>query len=258
MRRLSEAGLDVLLSVWHTPPSISEDGSCNAPPENLKDYADFIDHIIDRHGDTFQTLELWNEPNNFRKWNFNAFDPDWRKFGTMVGMAGHWARHRGKATVLGGMIPVDIDWLRLMDEYGVLDVVDAVAIHGFPGMWWTDHPNWDWHSHWNGWKEKVGSIAHYLENLPVWITETGIATWDLALSRTGKEDLQVHRLNKAVGAPVPRVYWYSLIDLSAERDAIEGFHVDENEYHMGLVTSDGRKKPSFARFKQLIAGEVRV
>src|SRR6185436_524541 len=99
MHRLRQSGLEVLLSVWHTPPSISEGGTCNSPPRRLRDYADFIDRVIDRWGDCFDHLELWNEPNNRYKWDFPMHDPDWRKFATMVGDAGHWAKCRGNHTV---------------------------------------------------------------------------------------------------------------------------------------------------------------
>src|SRR4051812_27293298 len=59
MHRLRESGLEVLLSVWHTPPSISEGNCCNSPPRRLRDYADFIDRIIQDYGDAFEHLELW-------------------------------------------------------------------------------------------------------------------------------------------------------------------------------------------------------
>src|SRR5947209_12183026 len=29
---LRHAGLEILLSVWHTPPSLAENGACNGPP----------------------------------------------------------------------------------------------------------------------------------------------------------------------------------------------------------------------------------
>ena len=254
MNALSD--FDVLLSVWHTPPSIAQGGVCNGPPKRLRDYADFIDHRITEYDGLFTHLELWNEPNNRLKWDFARFDPEWRQFGEMIADAAHWARVRGTETVLGGMIPVDPHWLRLMKRHGVLDHIDVVAIHGFPGMWWDGGRNWDWHAHWNGWENKVESLRPVAPEMPIWITETGLATWDLAQSREAKFDLQVRMLRDAADAPAERVYWYCLFDLDPAREAIEGFHVDENEYHLGLLTHDGRKKPAWHAMRQLMCDEL--
>ena len=51
----------------------------------------------------------------------------------MVGGAAHWARQRGKKTVLGASGPMDAQWVGLMCERGVMQYIDAVGIHGFPG-----------------------------------------------------------------------------------------------------------------------------
>jgi hypothetical protein len=252
MKRLAESGLEVLLSVWHTPPSISEADACNAPPRRLRDYADFIDLLITDYGDAFSHLELWNEPNNRLKWDFPRFDPWWRKFGEMVGAAAYWARQRGKRTVLGGMIPVDHHWLNLMEQYGVLEQVDVVGIHAFPGMWFPAHPNWDWQRDWKGWDQKLAYIGEHSRGRPIWVTETGIATWDLALSREAKYELQEQAINDLAAAEGERFYFYSLIDLDPAREAIEGFHVDENEYHMGLVKHDGYRKTAYGRLQELL------
>lgn len=249
------ADFEVLLSVWHVPPSISVGGTCAAPPANLKDYADFLDLVIDRYGDRFADLELWNEPNNRYKWDFPRHDPEWRRFGSMVGMAAHWAKQRGRTTVLGGMIPIDHHWLDLMRDYGVLEWIDVVAVHGFPDMWWDDRPNWDWFRHWQGWEKKLGYIASHAGGRPIWITETGLATVDLDSGRPARHDLQERRLRLAAAAPAERVYWYSLIDLDPAREAIEGFHADENEYHLGLVTWEGERKPAFWTMQELLAGD---
>jgi CDP-paratose 2-epimerase len=257
MTVLAGAGFDVLLSVWHTPPSISRGGACSSPPRRLRDYADFIDLLITDYGDAFHDLELWNEPNNRYKWNFPEFDPDWRQFGEMIADAAHWAQHRGRRTVLGGMIPVDPHWLNLMDRRGVLQFIDVVAIHGFPGMWFPDHPNWDWRDHWRGWTDKLDTIRSAAGGRDLWVTETGIATWDLALGREAKYELQVQMLDDVVArCPAERVYWYSVIDLDPAREAIEGFHADENEYHMGLLTHDGRKKHAYHRMKDLLTPDI--
>lgn len=256
MHVLREAGLEVLLSVWHTPPSIAQGGVCNAPPRRLRDYADFIDLVIDRYGDSFSTLELWNEPNNKYKWDFERFDPDWSKFARMIIDAAHWAQQRGITTCLGGMIPVDRAWLELMTRYGVLDHIDIVAIHAFPRMWWEDAPCWDWHDHWHGWEAKIDTIRAAAGGRPIWVTETGLATCDHACGRAARYDLQAEMLGAACRAPAERLYWYSLIDLDPAREAIEGFHVDENEYHMGLVTFTGEKKPAFWRLKEMMTTGV--
>src|SRR5438067_865990 len=188
---------EVLLSIWHTPPSISEGNACNSPPRRLRDFADFIDLVITRYGEQFSHLELWNEPNNRLKWNFQAFDPWWRKFAEMIGDAAYWAKERGCSTVLGGMIPVDHHWLNLMHYYGVLKYIDIIAIHAFPGMWWPGQPNWDWHEHWSGWDAKLAYISSAAGDKPIWVTETGLATWDFAQQRECKYELQVAALQAA-------------------------------------------------------------
>jgi CDP-paratose 2-epimerase len=247
------ADFDVLLSVWHTPPSIAEGAVCAGPPKRLRDYADFVWQVIDAYGERFSHLELWNEPNNRYKWAFDRFDPDWRKFGTMIDMAARTARMQGKPTVLGGMIPVDPQWLELVKGHGALQDVDVVAIHGFPEMWWHGSINWEWQRDWSGWGDKIDSIEPSAEGRPIWITETGLATLDFESGESGRFDLQATLLERAAAAPVPRVYWYSLIDLDPAREAIEGFHVDENEYHMGLVSFDGERKPAWHRLRELLA-----
>ncbi len=252
MSRLTD--FEVLLSVWHTPPSIAESGDCASPPRRLRDYADFIDQVITAHGDHFSHLELWNEPNNRYKWNFLRDDPDWRKFGAMIEAAARWAATRGVPTVLGGMIPVDPAWLRLMAGHGALADIDVVAIHGFPGMWWPKEPCWDWASHWSGWPDKIAGIQPAAGDRPIWVTETGLATWDPPQRCPGRHAEQCHRLLEAMTAPAERVYWYSLLDLNPAYDAIEGFHVDENEYHLGLVTHDDRPKPAFHVLQDALLG----
>lgn len=255
MRQLSAAGFEILLSVWHTPPSLAEGGKSNQPPRRLRDYADFIDQLISRYSDQFADLELWNEPNNRYKWNFVDYDPDWRKFAHMIIDAAHWAKQCGKRTVLGGMSPVDPHWLRLLRVHNALRDIDIVALHAFPDMWWDDAPNWEWYSHWHGWQHKLKTIAAAAEGRPLWVTETGLATWDMTHQRSARHQLQLLRLEKALQAPAARLYWYSAVDLSPHRPAIEGFHVDENEYHMGLVTWQGRKKPAYYRLQAAFRDE---
>lgn len=263
MHRLREADLEILLSVWHTPPSISMDpekGSASIPPARTRDYADFIDKVIDRWGDCFTALELWNEPNNPLKWN-RAYDPDYDRYAELVRDAGYWARECGKKTVLGGLTLLDYDFVDRMEETGALDHVDVVGIHAFPGMWEPYASDWDHPSHWYGWEHRVSEISER-SGLPVWVTETGLAT---VRKDTGerRQELQVEKLRDALRAPAPRVYWYSLFDLDPRRLAIEEVNDaprEEPEYHMGLVRFDGsfrvegNEKPAFHALRRALLG----
>ena len=251
MRQL--AGFELLVSVWHTPPSIAEGACCNGPPKRLVEFAEFIWQVNHDFGEYYSQLELWNEPNNYYKWEFRRFDPQWAKFGEMIRLAAAQAQRDGKLAVLGGMVPVDHHWLNLMKGYGALRDIDVVAIHAFPEMWWPDQPNWDWYGHWEGWKAKLDYIRPWCDGRRLWVTETGLATWDLHEQEVARFDLQTTCLERAAKAPVERLYWYSLIDLDPDREAIEGFHVDENEYHMGLVTWDGERKQAFYRMQELLS-----
>lgn len=252
------AEFDVLLSVWHTPPSIAEEPRCAAPPRRLDDFADFVWELIDTYGDRFDSIELWNEPNNKYKWDFLRLDPGWTKFARMIAGAAETASGLGKRTVLGGIIPVDPSWLAAMDHAAALDAIDVIAIHGFPNMWWPDQPCWDRAETWRGWPAKVDSIRPVAGDRPIWITETGLATCDPSTGRPARLDLQRRMLAEAAEAPADRVYWYSLVDLDPARPAIEGFHVDENEYHLGLVTWDGRRKPAFDTLLERLSGRTSI
>ncbi|WP_443147802.1 hypothetical protein [Nitrospira sp.] len=65
-------------------------------------------------------------------------------------------------------------------------------------------------------------------------------------------------MKDAMHSPAERVYWYSLVDWDPAREAIEGFHVDEHEYHLGLVTYTGKKKPAWNYLRHCLQKEQLV
>ena len=180
------------------------------------------------------TLELWNEPNNLLDWDWRL-DPDWLKFCTMIGAAAYWARRRGKRVVLGAPCPTDVNWFHMMGERGVLGVVDAIGVHGFPGTWDSVEGGV-----WSGWHRLIGDVRESLrphnENLEIWITETGYSTW--------RHDpfQQVRAFLDAMEAPADRLYWYALRDTPAHVAVQEGTNFDVRHYHLGIHQADGRPK----------------
>jgi CDP-paratose 2-epimerase len=224
---------ELLPCVLYVPPSISRSKTTAGPPEDPKAYADFLDVLVDRHGRHFETIELWNEPNNLADWDWRL-DPQWQMFADMIVQAAHWMRRKGKRTVLGGMCPLDLNWLRLIAERGALAEIDVVGLHGFPGTWESANTSW------RSWPEQVDAVGrllaeHGLEPA-LWITETGYSTWRF----DGLN--QFDCLLATLDAPVERVYWYSYQDLHPSQPSQEGWHFDERHYHFGLVTAGGQPK----------------
>ncbi|GGL78224.1 SDR family NAD(P)-dependent oxidoreductase [Wenxinia marina] len=230
--RLGEA-VELLPCVHYTPPSLSRNGRTTGAPKRLRDYADFIDMLLTRHGQHFEAVELWNEPNNLLDWDWRA-DAEWLWFSEMIGDAAHWVRERGWKPVLGGPSPFDPAWLDLMGQRGLLQMMHAVGFHGFPGTWDSEA------AHWTGWADHVGEMRRELDRYnpaaEIWITEAGYSTW------CGDELEQARRLVDAIDAPADRLYWYGYSDLAADIAVQEGLWFDPRHYHLGIARADGRPK----------------
>lgn len=222
--------VELLPCFTYTPPSLGIEAKTSSPPRKPKDYADFIDLMITGYGNHFEWVELWNEPNNLNDWDW-ILDPDWQIFSEMLGMAAHWAKRRGKKTLLGGMCPTDPNWLNLMCSRGAIDWIDALGLHGFPGTWEFNGESW---------KNKIEKMQAVLDAYglqpALWLTEVGYSTW------RHDEINQVKVLIDALSTSFARVYWYSAFDLHPHEEHQDGFHEDERHYHFGLKTADGTPK----------------
>ncbi|HEY0068060.1 MAG TPA: GDP-mannose 4,6-dehydratase [Flavisolibacter sp.] len=222
--------VEILPCILYTPPSIALKPKSSAPPKNPLDYADFVDLIITNYGQYFEYIELWNEPNNLGEYDY-TLDPDWHSFCHMVGAAANWSRQKGKKTVLGGMSPIDPNWLRQMFRNNLMQYIDVVGIHGFPDVF--DY-------NWEGWDAEISKVRQVLEEnnstARLWITEAGYSTWQK------NERRQLQEFIAATRADADRMYWYGLNDLSPEKAAVDRFHLDEREYHFGIKRADGSPK----------------
>lgn len=229
-KKLEEQNIEILPCFLYTPPSIGEMEKTSAPPKDLKAYADFIDLMITKYGEHFEWVELWNEPNNKIEYDF-TLDYSWNKFATMITMAANWAKERGKKTLLGGMSPIDPNWLKMMVDQGVIEKIDAVGIHGFPHVF---------DQQWKGWDVNIKAVREVLENAgydkEIWISEVGFSTWQ------NDEVKQYQEFKNVLNTNADRIYWYSLKDLHPKNATVGGFHLDEREYFFGLKKTDGTKK----------------
>jgi beta-xylosidase len=186
---------------------------------------------------------LWNEPNNLSHWDFEL-DPGWECYASMVKAAAAAVRaeKRELPQALGGISPIDPGFIKNMQERGVLDCVDIVAVHGFPLDW----NHWQIHE----WPARIAEIERLVKH-PVWVTEVGVSTF-------GAEEVQEFGLRRSLEllrARVPRVHWYSLFDLPRAWPATTRHREAEGSsyyrhFYMGLLREDGQPKLAFRHFRE--------
>lgn len=188
-----------------------------------------------------EAIKLWNEPNNLSHWDFQM-DPDWKEFAEMTRLAATAIRqiHPRLPLVLGGISPIDPKFLLLLKRHGLLDHLDAVAVHGFPLDW----------NHWqiNDWPKKLEEVRAVME-LPIWVTEVGASTF-------GADEVQVFGLQRTAElliGQVDRIFWYSLLDLPPTWEATTRHKESEGSayyrhFYMGMIRADGTPKPSVKHF----------
>lgn len=187
---------------------------------------------------------IWNEPNNKSHWDPEV-DPEWLRFSEMAIMAGDAieAENPRVTRVLGGISPIDPLFVQRMRSHGVLDHIDAIAVHGFPLDWnlWQIHE----------WPAKLDGIRAETD-LPVWVSEVGISTF-------GAEEVQLWGLKRTAELLIgkaSRIQWYSLYDLPMAWGATTRHREAEGSsyyrhFYMGLLREDGSPKPAaeeFARY----------
>jgi beta-xylosidase len=188
-----------------------------------------------------EAVMFWNEPNNLSHWDFQM-DPDWHIFAEMVKAAASavCAERPRLRRVLGGISPIDPEFILNMQRQCVLSHVDVVAVHGFPLDWnhWTIHE----------WPEKLREIQA-VTDLPVWVSEVGASTF-------GAEEVQEFGLRRTAELLIgraERVHWYSLYDLPRAWPATTRHREAEGSsyyrhFYMGLVREDGTPKPALSQF----------
>jgi beta-xylosidase len=192
---------------------------------------------------SLEAVMLWNEPNNLSHWDREQ-DPEWQRFSEMVKLAAAAIRAERPELriVLGGISPIDPEFISLLQRQGVIDAVDVVAVHGFPLDW----------NHWQigEWPDKIQSIRT-VTNKPVWVTEVGVSSF-------GAEEVQefgLRRTAQLLRGQVERAHWYSLFDLPRAWPATTRHREAEGSsyyrhFYMGLIREDGTAKPALRLFSE--------
>jgi beta-xylosidase len=188
-----------------------------------------------------EAIMLWNEPNNKSHWDFEI-DPNWQIFARMINVAADCVKEVNPTLpcVLGGISPIDPNFIDTLEKQDVMNHLDVIAVHGFPLDWnhWTIHE----------WPDKLREMRVATDK-PVWVSEVGVSTF-------GAEEVQewgLQRTAELLGGKVERVHWYSLFDLPKSWPATTRHREAEGSayyrhFYMGLVREDGCPKLAYKHF----------
>ncbi|MBI1912749.1 MAG: GDP-mannose 4,6-dehydratase [Deltaproteobacteria bacterium] len=220
--------LPVILS---TPEQFGIEPKSSSPPSDTEPYLNFIKKLIERHGSSFNYLELWANPENHLNWD-SRLDRDFGIFSSMMAQGSELARSLGKKTVLS--FTGNPKQLKAFNDSGALggvDVIGLFSIHDFNND--TD------------WNQAYGIIKELFSVTPkaVWITGAGYNTG-------GYDEFgQIKEFISAIDTPVERLYWSSLYDGDKPEN--------ENSSKLGLKKTDGTEKLLFRLLEGGGVGAVR-
>jgi beta-xylosidase len=179
--------------------------------------------------------------NNKSHWDF-TIDQDWTIFSRMVREAAEAvAAERPSLTrVMGGISPIDPNFIRTVQGHGAFERIAAVAVHGFPLDW----------NHWqiDEWSDRLNDIRA-VTPLPLWSRRS-------ACPRSEEvQEFGLRRTAELLIGQAERIHWYSLFDLARDWPATtrhreaEGSS-DYRHFYMGLLRENGLPKRALRHFAE--------
>lgn len=115
----------------------------HAPPDDLDDYGDFVEKVVDRYRGRITYFQLWNEPNIYPEWGEQAVDPEGFTELLCTGYERAKAANPHAVILAGAMSPTialdgrdlnDLVFLQRMYAAGAGACFDILSAQGY-GLW---------------------------------------------------------------------------------------------------------------------------
>jgi hypothetical protein len=115
----------------------------HAPPDDFKDYGDFVEKVVDRYRGRITYFQLWNEPNIYPEWGEQPVNPE--TFTELLCAGYHRAKDANPQAVIlaGALAPTialtgrdlnDLIFLQRMYVAGADECFDIFSAQGY-GLW---------------------------------------------------------------------------------------------------------------------------
>lgn len=246
-----ERGIEVLATLWTTPPWANGGAGSRKPPTNPADYAVAARYMADHFEGRIAAWEVWNEPNLT-----DFFQGSLGEYVRLLKVAYPAFKLGDPAAkvVLGGPSYNDTGWLRSAYEAGAQGSFDIMATHPYQGIADAPPETAD-----DGTRYTMAHVSKVYELMQqfgdgakkIWFTEfgwsshdnwSGISNWERGVSAAEQADFAVRTIEylKAKHPYVTNVFWYN------ERNRATG-HVQLDNY--GLLNRDLSPTPVYTALK---------
>lgn len=218
-----------------------DDAVWNDPPKNLDDWYNFVYHLaseMSRHRNIL-SYEIYNEENVPQWWDGTVAEYNQA---LLRGAAAIRQANPAVQVLLGGLVYPDVEFIKaLCVTFQNAGGFDVVPLHAYAETWTPqsvvveNYLGPQYH-------DFADAVKRDCRRQPIWINEAGFAT---APGKTERD--QANWWARAIATfladpEIELIGVYQLKDVKPERSVIgEG----EN-YYLGLITSDGRKKLAFS------------
>ena len=210
----------------------------NQPPRDLAAWGTFVRAIAAEagHHRNVPSLEIYNEQNVAQWWEGTR-----QEYAATLRRAAAVTRDPLQI-IAGGLVFPDLDWLEEVCGAGAAESFDVLAIHAYPETWTPEGTTVE-NYFGEGFRESfLPGADRACGAKRIWVNETGYATTP---GRSERDQAAWWARAIAVFAAEPRVEQigvYEIRDLAPDKPAIG----DAPNYHLGLVTTGGRRKLAFA------------
>ena len=146
MRVTRAAGLNIIARLDFEPMWARKDHANNGPPDEYRDYWDFVSAFVSRYGSgspigRVHAIEIWNEPNVEREWGNQPINASSAADYVRLLGGAYQAAHAADPDILvltAGLSPTgvtdghsadDLQYLNWMYEAGLRGTFDALGAH---------------------------------------------------------------------------------------------------------------------------------
>ena len=137
----AEAGLNVIARLDFQPTWARRDHAHNGPPDDYRDYWDFVSAFVTRYRGRVQAIEVWNEPNLDREWGNQPISRESAADYVRLLGGAYSAAHAADPNIIvlsAGLSPTgvtdphsadDVEYLKWMYAAGLKGKFDALGAH---------------------------------------------------------------------------------------------------------------------------------